>query len=153
MRVAVTEGPDTVAATEAQPPEPALIERDMRRFLLAAPSIQALVGNRVYGMLREPSAALPAVMIQRAHTQRQELFCGVSGLADASMQIDSYAINGDDVWALARALRLLFKNLTKVTMGETLVDRMFLFNEFPMVDPEPGIFRVVQLYNVWYLED
>jgi len=153
MRVAVTEGPDTVAATEAQPPAPPLLEKDLRNFLLAAPSIQALVGSRVYGILREPGAALPAVMIQRSHTARQELFCGVSGLADASMQIDSYAINGEQVWALAKALRLLFKNLKKVRMGATLVDKMFLANEFPMVDPDPGILRVVQLYNVWYLED
>jgi hypothetical protein len=129
------------------------LESDLRDYLVAAPSISTLVGARVYGMLREPAAALPAIMIQRVHSARQELFSGVAPLVDASMQIDSFAINGDAVWTLARALRLLFKNLTKVTMGTTLVDRMFLTNEFPMVDPDPGVIRVVQLYNVWYLED
>jgi hypothetical protein len=38
-------------------------------------------------------------------------------------------------------------------MGETFVDKVFLINEFPMVDPDPGILRVVQTYNFWYLED
>lgn len=129
------------------------LETDLRDYLIAAPTIAALVGPRIYGMLREPGAALPAIMIQRAHTQRQELFCGVAGLVDASMQIDSFGIDGDSAWSVAKALRLLFKNLTKASMGATLVDKVFLANEFPLTDPDPGIIRVVQLYNFWYLED
>jgi hypothetical protein len=128
------------------------LETDLRNFLLASPSIAALVGPRVFGMLREPGAALPAVNIQRIHTARQELFCGVSPLANADMQIDSYAIDGDSGWSLAWALRQLLKNFSGA-MGPTQVDKMFLTNEFPKIDPDPGVICVVQFYNVWYLED
>jgi hypothetical protein len=130
-----------------------MLETDLRNFLIAAPTISALVAQRIYGLIREPNTPLPSINVQRAHTQRQELFCGVAPLADASMQIDSFGIDGDTAWAVAKALRLLFQNLTNVAMGPTLVQKMFLANEFPMVDPDPGIIRVVQLYNVWYLED
>lgn len=128
------------------------LETDLRTFLIAEPSIQALVGQRVYGLLREPNAPLPSVNIQRNHTARQELFCGVSPLVSADLMIDSYGINGDDAWALAKALRLLFKNFAG-NVGDTVVKKVFLTNEFPLTDPDPGIIRIVQLYNFWYLED
>lgn len=128
------------------------LETDLRDFLIAATAITDLVGERIFGMLREPGARLPAVLIQRIHTARQELFCGVSELVSADLQIDSFAIDSDGAWTLARALRLLFKNFSG-NMGPTLVDKVFLINEFPMIDPDPGIMRVVQTYNFWYVED
>lgn len=128
------------------------LETDLRTFLITAPTIEALVAQRVYGLLREPQAPLPAVMLQRIHTWRGYSFCGVTPLADATMQIDSYAIDGDGAWTLARALRLALKNFNG-NMGDTFVDAVFLINEFPMTDPDPGIMRVVQTYNFWYVED
>ena len=38
-------------------------------------------------------------------------------------------------------------------MGATFIDHCTLENEFPLVDPDPGIIRVTQLYNIWYVED
>lgn len=129
------------------------LETDLRTMLLAEPAIAALVADRVYGLLREPGAKLPALIIQRIFTHRQELFCGVSPLVSADLQVDSFGINGDDAWDLAKALRLLFKNFSKGNVGETFVDKVFLINEFPLTDPDPGIIRVVQTYNFWYVED
>jgi hypothetical protein len=128
------------------------LETDLPDFLKAAPTITDLVAQRIFGVLREPGAKLPAVLIQRIFTHRQELFCGVSELVSADMQIDSFAIDGDGAWTLAKALRLLFKNFSG-NMGPTRVDKVFLINEFPMIDPDPGIMRVVQTYNFWYVED
>jgi Protein of unknown function (DUF3168) len=128
------------------------LETDLRNFLIAAPAVAALVAQRVYGLIREPGSALPSVNVQRTHTLRQELFCGVSTLASADMQIDAFGINGDDAWTLARALRETFKNFSG-DMGDTVVKKVFLINEFPLTDSDPGVIRVVQLYNFWYLED
>lgn len=128
------------------------LETDLRAFLTAEPSIAALVAARVYGLIREPGSKLPSVNVQRTHTARQELFCGVSPLVSGDMQIDSFGIDGDDAWELAKALKLLFRNFSG-QIGETTVKKIFLINEFPLSDPDPGIIRVVQLYNFWYLED
>lgn len=128
------------------------LETDLRNFLIAEPTIEALVAQRVYGVIREPNAPLPSINIQRNHTMRQELFCGVSSLVSADLMIDSYGIDGDDAWTVAKALRLLFKDFSG-DVGETVVKKVFLTNEFPLTDPDPGIIRIVQLYNFWYLED
>jgi hypothetical protein len=128
------------------------VETDFRSWLLAEPTISAIVGGRIFGLVREPQAALPAINIQRIVTRRQELFCGVDPLVSADLQVDSYAIDGDGAWTCAEALRTVLKNFSG-PMGTTQVDKVFLINEFPLVDPDPGIIRVVQTYNFWYVED
>jgi hypothetical protein len=128
------------------------VETDFRTWLLAETTITALVGGRIFGLVREPQAALPAINIQRIVTRRQELFCGVDPLVSADLQVDSYAIDGDGAWTLAETLRTVLKNFSG-PMGATQVDKVFLINEFPLVDPDPGIIRVVQTYNFWYVED
>lgn len=131
------------------------LETDLRDFLLTAPAITNLVAERIYGVLREPASKLPSINVQRTHTLRQQLFCGVSPLVSADLQIDSFGINGDDAWTVAKALRKLFENFSGPMGGSpaTHVDKVFLVNEFPLTDPDPGVIRVVQLYNFWYLED
>jgi hypothetical protein len=91
-------------------------------------------------------------MLQRATSARQVLFCGTDKLVDAQMQVDSFAISGEDAWGLARALRLLLVDFSGM-MAATFVDHCTLANEFPLIDPDPGIIRVTQLYNIWYVED
>jgi hypothetical protein len=129
-----------------------MIEESMRNFLLAAPTLKALVADRIYGLRRPVDAALPDVMLQRSMTYRQVLFCGTSDLVNAQMQVDSYAMSGETVWAVAIALRKVLTDFSG-TMDQTVVNQCHLANEFPLIDPDPGIIRVTQLYNIWYVED
>jgi hypothetical protein len=128
------------------------LETDFRTWLLDEPTVAALVAGRIFGLVREPQALLPAINIQRIFTRRGQTFCGVVPLVSADLQVDSFAIDGDGAWALAATLRLALKNFSG-PMGATQVDKVFLVNEFPLVDPDPGIIRVVQTYNFWYVED
>jgi hypothetical protein len=128
------------------------IEAGLRSFLLAAPALAALVGPRVYGLLRPQTSDLPAAMIQRITTARQVLFCGTDKLVEVSLQVDAFAMTGDVAWGVADALRALLVDFTGM-MGAVYVDQCTLENEFPLVDPEPGIIRVTQLYHLWYVED
>jgi hypothetical protein len=129
-----------------------MLEEGMRNFLLAAPPVAALVGARVFGLLRPQTSELPATMIQRVATTRQVLFCGTTPLVDAQIQVDAYGMTGDDAWGLAKAVRQVLVDF-KGMMDATYVDHCSLVNELPLVDPEPGIIRITQLYNVWYVED
>jgi hypothetical protein len=131
-----------------------MIEADLRTFLLGEPTITALVGQRVYGLVREQGLAeqLPAVLLQRIHTNRFTTFCSTTKLVDANMQVDSFGIGGTDAWTLADALRHLLIDFSGM-MGTTEVSKMLLANEFPLTDPDPGVIRVTQLYNLWYVED
>lgn len=129
-----------------------VLEADIITHLKTLPAITDLVGARIYGILRQQSQDLPAILIQRVQTTRQVKFCATDKLVSTDMQIDAYDKNGDSVWALAAAMRAALIDFTG-TMGATYVDKVILSNEFPLNDPDPGVIRVTQLYNFWYQED
>lgn len=133
-----------------------MIEEDLPAFLLAQPTIAALVNARVFGMVRAQgtpaSEQLPAVLLQRILTGRYPTFCATSPLVSCDMQVDSYGIGGEQAWGLARALRKVLLDFSGM-MGATKVSKALLTNEFPLTDPDPGVIRVTQLYNFWYVED
>jgi hypothetical protein len=132
-----------------------IVEIGLRQFLATIDLVTAIVGANIYGLIRERAPVetqLPAIMIQRTTTAREVLFCGTDDLVSIDLQVDSYAMTGDSAWGLARALRKSLIDFTG-TMGDVYVDAVHLTNEFPMTDPDPGIIRIVQLYNFWYLED
>ena len=129
-----------------------VLEAGLRSYLLLIPAITDLVGPRVYGILRQQSQDLPAILIQRTQTTRQPKFCATDKLVSCDMQVDAYAMTGDGGWALAAALRAALIDFNG-TMGETYVDKVMLTNEFPLNDPDPGVIRITQLYNFWYVED
>lgn len=128
------------------------LEVGVLAYLLGQPSVAALVAARIYGLMRPVAAVLPNVTLQRATTQRQVLFCGTDRLVDCGMQVDCFSTSGEEAWGVARAMRLLLRDFTGF-MGGTYVDHCTLTNEFPMIDPDPGVIRVTQLYSIWYVED
>jgi hypothetical protein len=109
------------------------LEQGIIEFLSGVAPVTAIAGANLFGLRRgrEPPnvAQIPAVLVQRTTTLR-----------------------GDDAWALAKALRKALVDFTG-NFGEVAIDTVHLTNEFPMTDPEPGIIRIVQLYNIWYQED
>ncbi len=129
-----------------------MIEEGLRTFLLAQTTVAALVADRIYGLLRPVAAVLPNIMLQRSGTTRQVLFCGTNPLVDANIQLDCFAMDSEQVWGVAQACRRALIDFTGL-MGATYVDHCTLANELPLVDPDPGVIRVTQLYNVWYVED
>lgn len=130
------------------------LEQGIRVFLAGVAPVTAFVGANIFGLVREQGTAdqLPAVLIQRSSTARTVLFCGTDHLVSADLQVDSYAMTGDDAWALARALRQALVDFTG-NFGDVAIDTVHLTNEFPLTDPDPGIIRITQLYNIWYQED
>ena len=88
-----------------------MLEVDLRSYLLAQSSLQTFVVDRIYGLTRPQAAALPAIMLQRSTSARQVLLCGTDKLVDTQMQVDCFAISGEDAWNLARAIRQLLVDL------------------------------------------
>jgi Protein of unknown function (DUF3168) len=129
-----------------------VFEADLRTFILTLDAVTALAGDRVYGVVRSQASALPQVLLTRTGTVRQVTICRTSKLVSCDMQIDSYGLTGQDAWGLAAALRAALVDF-EGEMGATEVQRVFLTNEFPLADPEPGVIRITQLFNIWYVED
>jgi hypothetical protein len=129
-----------------------IFEEDLRTFLTATETIAAIAGANIFGVVRARGTPLPQVLLTRTGTIRQVKYCGTSRLVSCDMQIDSFGLQGQDAWGLAKAIRRLLVGF-KGSMGATIVNQVFLTNEFPIADPEPGVIRVTQLYNIWYVED
>jgi hypothetical protein len=128
------------------------LEADLRTYLLQQLPQELIGANRVYGIVREQASDVPCVVIQRTSTTPIVGLCGTFNLRPCEMQIDSYAMGGTQAWALAKALKRALVDF-QGSMGETSVRKVLLTNEFPLSDPDPGLIRVVQLYNFWFLED
>lgn len=131
-----------------------LLEQGLRDYLLTRGDVVALIHNRLFNMVRGQTEGLPAIVVQRTNTDRQVLFCGTDSLARADIQLDCYALSPQDAWGLAAAVRAALVDFTG-TMGDpngVYVDQVTIANERPLTDPDPGIIRIIQLYNVWYLE-
>ena len=131
-----------------------MIETDLRNFLLAQAPLTALVGQRVYGLVREQGTPdqLPSVRVQRRLTNRFRTFCGTDPLVDAQIQIDAFGIDMDSAGAVARVMRKALVDFSG-QMGASRVDDVSLDNEFPLTDPDPGVIHVAQIYNFWFEED
>jgi hypothetical protein len=130
-----------------------IIEADLRTGLLAVPEITNIVGRQIYGIMRpRGERPLPEVLIFKTRAERQVKFCGTDKLVNADFQIDSYGMEGLQVLTLARAIRQALVDFVGM-MGDSQIEKIFLSNEFPMIDPDPLVIRVVQIYNIWYMED
>jgi hypothetical protein len=129
-----------------------IFEVDLLNFVKGIEAVGQLAGENVFGVVRPRATALPQVLITRSSTVRTPTFCYTSKLVSADFQIDSFGLKGQDALGLARVIRLALVDFTG-EMGGTFVDRVFLTNEFPTTDPEPGVIRITQLFNIWYQED
>lgn len=131
-----------------------MLEVDLIAFLLSVQSITTLVnGSQIYGLKRPQGLRpLPELLIARTSTVRQVKFCGTDSLVNTDLQIDSYGLELAQTLTLARSVRKTLVDF-KGMMADTYVDQVTLTNEFPVEDPDPGIVRMTQLYNFWYVEE
>lgn len=136
-------------------------EPNFNQFLTSLPSVALLVAGRVYPDLLKQGTALPAIVYSKSGSQRQQKACGTDGLVLGSFQLDVYGRSRQQVRVLSEAIigsgrkgqippdaLLDYKGL----MGTCFVKQCSLVNDFDTIDPEPGMIRRVQLWDIWYIE-
>lgn len=104
-----------------------------------------LIPQHAYG----ESTKLGCVVIQRTGTGFDGDFCGTDPLVDASIQIDSYAMTRGEAWMIGRAVRNCLLDFSGTLAGEIPVDRIACVNDLSLTDPEPGLYRRSQTYQIW----
>ena len=130
-----------------------ILEYGVVTFLKSVDVIAQATNSQIYGIIRpQGPRPLPEILITRTQTTRQDKFCGQDPLVNADMQIDVYGIGAQEAMDLARQVKFALRNFSG-TMGDTPVQKVFLSNEFPVFDPDPGTIRITQTYNFWYSED
>lgn len=94
----------------------------------------------------------PAVVYSVLAEQHDKLYCGTSRLVKATVSIDSYAPTVVAARELSNAIRSLMIDY-RGQMGGTLVVRdVSLESSIVLIDMEPGLFRVNDVYSIWYEE-
>lgn len=136
-------------------------EPNFNQFLTSIALVNAIVAGRVYPDQLRQGTKLPAIVYGKAGTQRQQRSCGTDGLVLGSFQLDVYGSTRQQVRELsARIIGNGRKGQTppdamldfKGMMGTCFVKNCALVNDFDTVDPEPGMIRRVQLWDIWYIE-
>jgi hypothetical protein len=126
-------------------------EPNFYEYLRNIPAVAAVVGSRIYPDKLPQNPVLPAVVYQRVGGIRQTLYCGTDGLVDGNYQLDIY---GKTRATTKDASDAVFNALIDYSgmMGATIVKDCTLSTDFDSVDPEPGLLRRTQLWDVWYVE-
>lgn len=95
---------------------------------------------------------MPCVVYNLRSVDRQQVYCGTSGLVRSTIMLDSYATTYEGAKTLARAVRLALIDYSGMLGGTVDVRNAALQTEFDVNDNEPGLYRVSQTWIIWHAE-
>jgi Protein of unknown function (DUF3168) len=139
-----------------------MIEKALFLHLTADPQVDALIGNGIAHRMfphvipqKVPDglAQLPCLLYDLRGVSRQVLYCGTSRQVKASYQIDAIATTYEAARALAAAVREALIDFSGRMAGLVEVRTCTLEAESTIQDFEPGLYRSLQSWFVWYLEE
>lgn len=124
-------------------------------FLTGLSGVQSTVASRVYPDKLPQNPTLPAIVFQRVGGARARGYCGTDRLVSGSYQFDVYGRSRSEARQIAQAVMaespegmLDYSGL----MGNVRVKDCALTSDFDSIDPEPGLLKRTQLWDVWYVE-
>lgn len=123
----------------------------------------AIAGTRIYPLVipqqvYTESTKQPCLVYTIDTEAREVLFEGSSDLVRGLVQIDCYARSYSQAQSLAAAVRDCLLDFTGTISSNTSpitsvrVKKIFLDGENNLMDEEPGLYRVMQRFIVWYHE-
>lgn len=140
-----------------------MIENALYARLASYSAVSALVADavspttyRIYPLVipqhvQGEAAQQPSIVYSKDSVERQVLFIGTNNVVRVSFQIDCYAVSHIAALTLAAAVRSALLDYAGVSAG-VVIRASSLENEFSAVDPEPGLYRVVQSWSIWHEE-
>lgn len=135
-------------------------EEGLVAFLSADTAVLSLVGQgdwvRIFPQIvpQKESALkqVPCLVYTTSAETRSRSFCGTNNLVLTSLELDCYAITLLGARALSSAVRAVLVD-HRGTMGDVKVRDVSLESSTTLHDVDPGLFRVVDTYNVWIEEE
>jgi hypothetical protein len=95
---------------------------------------------------------LPCVVLNVGSLSRQVANCGTVATVEARVQIDCYSADHDEAWSLAAAVRSALLDFRGMLGGALRVRAASIESETEILDPEPGVYRVMQSWQIWHKE-
>jgi F420-dependent methylenetetrahydromethanopterin dehydrogenase len=131
-----------------------MIEQAVPALLLAATGVTSVVGNRIDPLVipqadpgKKPQ--MPRLVYQVITRERSKDRCGTVDLVRTSMQIDAYGKTYAQAKAAAAACVAALLDYRGTVSGVTIKD-VALSAEIDLMDPEPGLFRVSNTFEIWH---
>ena len=124
---------------------------DMAEYLPAAlgtdVTLAALVGSRIYPLVRPQNCALPAITYQRISAPRVTSHTGDSGLLNPRYQFSCWSDSYLEAREMAERLEVLFGGASGLFAGE---QASFVDNDLDDSDPEVREFRAIVDVIFWW---
>lgn len=133
-----------------------MIAEGLFYYLSQNGGVSAIVAARIFPLVIPQATAAtllrqPCLVYTRLEVRRQQKFCGTDGLVRSEFQLDCYATTYAGSQNLAAATRAALIDFRGV-MGSVDVRTTFLDSEHDLVEPDPGLYRVVQRFILWHDE-
>lgn len=127
-----------------------MIEDGLYAYLSQVPDVAAIMGNRLYPLLLRQKDHLPAGVYRVEFTPVDRTYCGTGSLMQATVQLDSYGRTYEQATGLADAFRVALLDFRGM-MGNVKVKDVALLNEADFDDPEPGLYRRYQSWQIMFV--
>lgn len=135
------------------------IEAAVTAWLSAFPAAQKAVGSRIYPQSLPQGASFPALTYYRTSHQSLKSLAGLSGLSQARVSVDCWALNYTDAHALADAIRGNKTNPGldgyRGTVGGVRIQSCFCTNQMDQIErpvhgDEKGVPHCTLDFELWY---
>lgn len=120
---------------------------DLRRRILQAAHIEALVEDRVHLTILPEPAKYPAVVLTLVSTAPVSGLSGYHKMRFRRIQIDSYATDADECMALGEAVFDALEGVSGV-LGSVTAGHVRLLSERDFFEPEVECFRRSQDWEI-----
>ena len=117
--------------------------------ITADAGMHALIQDRVYALLAPQGVRSPYLVYTNVATHRESTYCASDLMQQAMYQFDSYSKNYREALLVAKALKLCLLDF-EGAMGDTHVASVKLENESELLDPDPGLYRVLTTLIIWH---
>lgn len=131
-----------------------MIEQGLFAYLSTLPNVQAILGadkTRLYPLIIPQHGNAPCGVYQLAGVDRGRTYCATDTLIMSTVQLDSYGTTYASACVLARVFRLALLDFRGM-MGTVDVRDCSLVTESDFEEPEPGLYRRYQSWDIWHID-
>jgi hypothetical protein len=130
--------------------------KGLRAYLMSKTAVNNLVSGRIYPVVLPQNPTLPAIVYSLVNANRPESMIGGTGLVQARVQVDCWALTQDAAASLSNEVRKVLQGFSgNFGSGSTLVvvQAVHVVGEYEMHEPDVNNYRVIIDYHIWYEED
>ena len=121
------------------------------QYLRTVSQVATLVGQKIYPVRAPQGIDRPFVVWDRIGVERQQMDCAASPLVKGLYQFACYGVSYQQAMDVHAAIWSALQDFHGL-MGDVMVRQCHCTSDLVRDDEDPAIHRVVQSWDVWYVE-